>query len=104
MLTARGIASKFFTSLSLANINVNAIAQGSSERSISAVVSKNKVNEAIKICHQNFFSSLQFIDVLLIGIGGVGGALVGQIRRQQQILQQKSGVKMRIAVQSAPLR
>lgn len=96
MLTARGIASKFFTSLSLANINVNAIAQGSSERSISAVVSKNKVSEAIRICHQNFFSSLQFIDVLLIGIGGVGGALVGQIRRQQQILQQKHGVKMRI--------
>lgn len=96
MQTARGIAAKFFASLSLANINVNAIAQGSSERSISAVVSKNKVNEAIKICHQNFFTSLQFIDVLLIGIGGVGGALIDQIRRQQQILAQKRGVCIRV--------
>jgi bifunctional aspartokinase / homoserine dehydrogenase 1 len=96
MQTARGIAAKFFTSLSLANINVNAIAQGSSERSISAVVSKNKVNEAIKICHQNFFSSLQFIDVLLIGIGGVGGALIEQIRRQQPVLMQKNGVMIRV--------
>jgi aspartokinase/homoserine dehydrogenase 1 len=96
MQTARGIASKFFTSLALANINVNAIAQGSSERSISAVVSKNKVNEAIKICHQNFFSSLQFIDVLLIGCGGVGGALIEQIRKQQPVLQQKKGIKLRV--------
>ncbi|MGN1394636.1 MAG: bifunctional aspartate kinase/homoserine dehydrogenase I [Succinivibrionaceae bacterium] len=96
MQTARGIAAKFFSSLALANINVNAIAQGSSERSISAVVSKNKVNEAIKICHQNFFSSLQFIDVLLIGIGGVGGALIEQIRRQQRVLAQKSGVAIRV--------
>ncbi len=97
MLTARGVAAKFFSSLSLANINVNAIAQGSSERSISAVVSKNKVSEAIRICHQNFFSSLQFIDVFIVGVGGVGGALVGQIRRQRQLLQRKSGVQIRIA-------
>lgn len=96
MQTARGIASRFFTSLALANINVNAIAQGSSERSISAVVSKNKVNEAIKICHQNFFSSLQFIDVLLIGCGGVGGALIEQIRKQQEILKQKKGIMIRV--------
>ncbi len=96
MQTAHGIASKFFTSLALANINVNAIAQGSSERSISAVVSKNKVNEAIKICHQNFFSSLQFIDVLLIGCGGVGGALIEQIRRQQSVLASKNGIMIRV--------
>ena len=96
MQTARGIASKFFTSLALANINVNAIAQGSSERSISAVVSKNKVNEAIKICHQNFFSSLQFIDVFLIGCGGVGGALIEQIRKQQPVLKQKKGLMLRV--------
>ncbi len=96
MLTVRGIASKFFSALSLANINVNAIAQGSSERSISAVVSKNKVNEAIKICHQNFFSSVQYIDVLVIGIGGVGGALLDQIRRQQPILLKNHGLMMRV--------
>lgn len=96
MQTVKGIASKFFTSLSLANINVNAIAQGSSERSISAVVSKNKVNEAIKICHQNFFTSLQFIDVLVIGIGGVGGALLEQIRRQQSVLREQNGLSLRV--------
>ncbi len=96
MQTERGIASKFFASLALANINVNAIAQGSSERSISAVVSKNKVNEAIKICHQNFFTSLQFIDVLVIGIGGVGGALIEQIRRQQPVLAAKKGIMIRV--------
>ena len=96
MLTVRGIASKFFSALALANINVNAIAQGSSERSISAVVSRNKVSEAIKICHQNFFSSIQHIDVLVIGVGGVGGSLLEQIRRQQPVLLKNHNLMIRV--------
>ncbi len=95
MRTSKGVAARFFLSLAQGNINVVAIAQGSSERSISAVVGKGKVNEAIKACHQNFFTSTQFIDLILVGLGGVGGALLEQIRRQQPILAQQ-GIGLRV--------
>ncbi|ENY72663.1 bifunctional aspartate kinase/homoserine dehydrogenase I [Aeromonas diversa] len=95
MRTSKGMAARFFTSLAQASINIVAIAQGSSERSISAVVRAGKVAEAIKACHQNFFGSQQFIDLFMIGVGGVGEALVEQIRRQQPVLAEQ-GIGLRV--------
>lgn len=86
MKRSRGIAAKFFKALAQTNINVAAIAQGSSERSISAVVKADRVKNAIKACHQSFFNSVQYVDLILVGLGGVGGALLNQIKRQQEIL------------------
>ena len=59
------------------------------------MVGKGKVNEAIKACHQNFFTSMQYIDLILVGLGGVGGALLEQIRRQQPVLAQQ-GIGLRV--------
>ena len=86
MRTRRGVSAKFFKALAQANINVAAIAQGSSERSISAVVSSDKVKSAIRACHLSLFRTKQYIDLILVGIGGVGGALLDQITRQQKVL------------------
>ena len=95
MRTSKGMAARFFTSLAQASINIVAIAQGSSERSISAVVRSGKVAEAIKACHQNFFGSQQFIDLFVVGVGGVGAALVDQIARQQPVLaEQGTGLRV----------
>ncbi|MGY4024450.1 bifunctional aspartate kinase/homoserine dehydrogenase I [Aeromonas rivuli] len=95
MRTSKGMAARFFTSLAQASINIVAIAQGSSERSISAVVRDRKVAEAIKACHQNFFGSQQFIDLFVVGVGGVGAALVDQIARQQPVLaEQGTGLRV----------
>ncbi|HBO38224.1 MAG TPA: bifunctional aspartate kinase/homoserine dehydrogenase I, partial [Pasteurellaceae bacterium] len=52
MKQAKGIAARFFSALAQANISIVAIAQGSSERSISAVVAQNKAIEAVKSTHQ----------------------------------------------------
>jgi len=89
MRTVKWVASRFFTSLAQAQINIVAIAQGSSERSISAVIDMHCAQDAIKICHQNFFSTQRYIDLFMIGLGGVGGALIEQIRRQQEMLASK---------------
>ncbi|MGL5627702.1 MAG: aspartate kinase, partial [Plesiomonas shigelloides] len=59
MRTARGISARFFTALAQANINIVAIAQGSSERSISAVIADEKVTEAVRTCHEALFNSRQ---------------------------------------------
>ncbi|MDG2947528.1 bifunctional aspartate kinase/homoserine dehydrogenase I [Bisgaard Taxon 10/6] len=89
MRTAKGIAARFFSSLAQANISIVAIAQGSSERSISAVVPMNKAIEAVKATHQGLFSNKKSIDVFLVGVGGVGGALIEQIKQQKAFLAKK---------------
>jgi len=90
MKKEKGISARFLTALTDASINVTAIAQGSSERSISAVISEKKANEAVMACHHSFFSSTQFIDLFVIGCGGVGGALIDQIYRQQSYLAERN--------------
>lgn len=83
MRTSKGVASQFFTSLAEVNVNIVAIAQGSSERSISAVIPDDSVSEAVKACHENLFNSNHYLDVFIVGVGGVGGELVEQVKRQQ---------------------
>ncbi|MDA0127250.1 bifunctional aspartate kinase/homoserine dehydrogenase I [Vibrio sp. MarTm2] len=95
MRTSRGVASQFFSSLAEVNVNIVAIAQGSSERAISAVIPEDKISEAIKACHENLFNSKHFLDVFVVGVGGVGGELVDQIQRQQAKLAEK-GIVLRV--------
>ncbi|ASI88964.1 MULTISPECIES: bifunctional aspartate kinase/homoserine dehydrogenase I [Vibrio] len=95
MRTSRGVASQFFSSLAEVNVNIVAIAQGSSERAISAVIPEDKISEAIKACHENLFNSKHFLDVFVVGVGGVGGELVDQIQRQQAKLAEK-GIIIRV--------
>jgi len=86
MLQSKGVSARFLNALADASINVIAIAQGSSERSISAVILSKKAQAAIKACHQKFFNSNRYIDLFLIGCGGVGTELLAQIHRQTQLL------------------
>ncbi|MEN8778804.1 MAG: bifunctional aspartate kinase/homoserine dehydrogenase I [Glaciecola sp.] len=95
MKQSHGTAAKFFQALAQARINNIAIAQGSSERSISTVIEAGKAKKAIKVVHQNFFSELQCIDVFLIGCGTVGGELLRQIHKQQPVLAEKS-IRLRV--------
>lgn len=82
----RGVAAKFFSSLAQARVNIVAIAQDSSERSISVVLEQRKCTDALKVSHQNFFSHKPTIDVFLVGCGVVGSELIAQIARQQPSL------------------
>ncbi len=91
----RGVAAKFFASLAQARVNVVAIAQDSSERSISAVVEQKACQNAVKVCHENFFSHVPSIDVFLVGCGVVGSELLAQFQRQQEFLQQRN-VKLKV--------
>ncbi|MBW8192089.1 bifunctional aspartate kinase/homoserine dehydrogenase I [Neiella marina] len=85
----QGVSARFFQALAQADVNVVAIAQGSSERSVSAVVPEHRVRYAIGACHAAFFSHMQRIDAFIVGVGVVGGELLDQIKRQQQALKQQ---------------
>ena len=86
MRTHKGVAAGFFQALAQAGVNIIALAQGSSERSISAVVLQRKVPQAICACHQKFFDVQHYLDVFLVGCGNVGAGLLEQIRQQQAVL------------------
>ncbi|CDF99825.1 bifunctional aspartate kinase/homoserine dehydrogenase I [Avibacterium paragallinarum] len=89
MRQAKGIAAHFFSALAQANISIVAIAQGSSERSISAVVPQNKAIEAVKATHQALFNNKKVVDIFLVGVGGVGGELIEQVKNQRDYLAKK---------------
>jgi aspartokinase/homoserine dehydrogenase 1 len=52
-----GIAGKLFDSLGRNNININAIAQGASERNISCVIDAAHQGRALNAIHQAFFEA-----------------------------------------------
>lgn len=77
-----GIAARFFGTLGRAGINIRAIAQGSSERNISAVVDSVESTRALRAVHSGFYLSAKTISIGLIGPGTVGGTLLRQIEKQ----------------------
>ncbi len=86
MRTHKGVAGKFFQALAQANVNIVAIAQGSSERSISTVIEMRKTKHAIAACHQSFFDVQHYLDLFLVGCGNVGAGLLEQIKQQAEML------------------
>lgn len=95
MRHSKGMAAKFFSALAQARVNNVAIAQGSSERSISTVVENRKAKKAVKVIHENFFSNLHTIDAFLVGCGTVGAELLAQISKQQQSLLERH-IRLRV--------
>ncbi|MCQ2249038.1 MAG: bifunctional aspartate kinase/homoserine dehydrogenase I [Treponema sp.] len=86
MKQKRGVAGTFFDSLASRDINILAIAQGSAERSISAVINASDGDVAVRVVHQFFFNTVQSIQVYAFGVGTIGGTMVDQIRDQHDAL------------------
>ena len=93
-----GISGKMFGNLGRNGVNVRAIAQGSSERNISAVISNNDVKKAINVLHEEFFETMyKEVNLFVAGVGNVGGKLLDQILQQQQYLLQNLYLKINVA-------
>ncbi|MBT78570.1 MAG: bifunctional aspartate kinase/homoserine dehydrogenase I [Chromatiales bacterium] len=91
-----GISAKFFGTLGAAGINVKAIAQGSSERNISAVISQADETRALRAVHSGFYLSAKTISIGLIGPGNVGGKLLDQMALQAGQLRADFGLDFRL--------
>lgn len=92
-----GISGKMFGALGRNGINIRAIAQGSTERNISAVITSKDVKKAVNILHETFFETeYTQINVFLTGAGNVGSKLLQQIKQQQQLLQEKLKLQINI--------
>jgi len=91
-----GTAAKFFGTLGAAGINIKAIAQGSSERNISAVINNEDETRALRAAHSGFYLSTKTISVGLIGPGNVGGLLLDQIAAQAERLRTEFSLDFRV--------
>lgn len=96
MAGTKGVAGAFFSSLGKASINVKAIAQGSSERNISAVIKGENSRSALRALHAAFFLSKQALSVGLIGPGNIGGTLLDQIKTEKERLKSSFDLDIRI--------
>jgi aspartokinase/homoserine dehydrogenase 1 len=91
-----GISGTFFGALGKAHVNVRAIAQGSSERNISAVILEKDAKKALRTLHAGFFLSNQALSVGVFGPGNIGGTLLDQIGHEVRRLKSDFGVDIRI--------
>jgi len=91
-----GIAARFFGTLGRAGINIRAIAQGSSERNISAVVDSDDATRALRAVHSGFYLSAKTISIGLIGPGTVGKTLLQQIEKQSARLAKEFNLDLRV--------
>ncbi len=104
MAQTPGVAARVFACLGARGINVMAIAQGSSELSISVAVDESHVPEAIQAIHAEFglhrtdtgVDSPAGFDLLLLGCGQIGRRLIQLLRDRREHIRQRFGLEVRV--------
>ena len=97
MKNQSGASGKMFDALGREGINIRAIAQGSSEKNVSAVLHTEDVNDAIRAIHAEFFStSANRVNLFIAGYGTVSKALVSIIYARKKSIEERLGKEIAI--------
>ena len=97
MKNHQGISGKMFSSLGKNNVNIRAIAQGASERNISAVIASKDVKKALNTLHERFFEvETKQVNLFITGVGNVGERLVEQIKQQAKYVKENLHINLRV--------
>ena len=97
MKSHQGISGRMFRTLGKNNINIRAIAQGASERNISAVIVEKDVKKALNVLHERFFEDRnKQLNVFITGVGNVGERLVEQIKQQKKYLKDQLKINLKV--------
>lgn len=91
-----GIAGTMMKALGRCGINLLAIAQGSSERNISVVVTEGEANAAVKALHEAFAQNRKKVNLVLIGNGNVGKDFIRLVGQQADLIRQKLKINPQI--------
>lgn len=92
-----GVSGKMFGAIGRNGVNIRAIAQGSSERNISAVIAATDVKKAINVLHEEFFeTTYKQLNLFIAGTGNVGSKLLAQLDQQQKYLQEHLRLQVRV--------
>ncbi|REE81780.1 aspartate kinase [Lutibacter oceani] len=97
MKSHQGISGKMFSTLGKNNVNIRAIAQGASEKNISAVIAHKDIKKALNTLHSEFFENqTKQLNLFVVGVGNVGGKLLDQIKQQQTYLLKNLRLQVRV--------
>ncbi|MGB1122188.1 MAG: ACT domain-containing protein, partial [Flavobacteriales bacterium] len=98
MERAIGVSGRAFKALADAEVNIRAIAQGSTERNISIVVDTSDVPEALRALHRAFFHQPvdPCIQVFCAGVGQVGRAFLQQWAATKSAFESKLGCEIKL--------
>jgi aspartokinase/homoserine dehydrogenase 1 len=97
MKNHQGLSGQMFSALGQNNVNIRAIAQGSSEKNISAVINKKDAKKALNILHEQFFEErIKQLNLFVTGVGNVGKRFLAQVQQQKKFL--KENLKLNIRV------
>ena len=90
MKNHQGLSGQMFSALGRNNVNVRAIAQGSSEKNISAVIHKNDAKKALNTLHEQFFEEkTKQLNLFITGVGNVGEKFLAQLEKQTHFLRKE---------------
>lgn len=97
MRSHTGVSGRMFSTLGHNGVNIRAIAQGSSERNISAIISSSDVRKAVNTLHEEFFSDgNKQINIFIAGVGTVGSKLLAQIAQQYEHIAEDLRLNLRV--------
>jgi aspartokinase/homoserine dehydrogenase 1 len=91
-----GVSGRFFSALGDAKINIMAIAQGSSERNISAVVRTEDSTRALRAVHAAFRLSHTTIRIAIIGMNLLGESLLRLLESQRRYLRSTFDIDLQV--------
>ncbi|WP_298763419.1 bifunctional aspartate kinase/homoserine dehydrogenase I [uncultured Polaribacter sp.] len=97
MKNYQGLSGQMFSALGKNNVNVRAIAQGSSEKNISAVINKFDAKKALNTLHEQFFEEkTKQLNLFVTGVGNVGERFLAQLEQQKRFLKENLKLKIRV--------
>lgn len=92
-----GVSGRMFSAMGRNGVNIRAIAQGSSEKNISAVIATKDVRKAINVLHEEFFeTTYKQVNLFITGTGNVGAKLLDQLNQQMKFLQDQMRLNVRV--------
>ena len=99
-----GVAGRVLGALGARGVNVQAIAQGASELNLTLAVDAAEVDVAIAAIHHAFGlhrrdtgeDNAQTLDLVLLGMGRIGRALVGLLRERSDAIGRRYGLTPRV--------
>jgi bifunctional aspartokinase / homoserine dehydrogenase 1 len=101
MKNHQGLSGRMFSTLGKNNVNIRAIAQGASERNISAVINERDVKKALNTLHENFFEeNTKQLNLFVMGVGNVGEKFIEQIHQQKKFLKENLKINLRVVALS----
>ncbi|WP_435261901.1 bifunctional aspartate kinase/homoserine dehydrogenase I [Tenacibaculum sp. nBUS_03] len=97
MKNHQGLSGQMFSALGKNNVNIRAIAQGASQKNISAVIDSNDAKKGLNTLHEQFFEEkIKQLNLFVTGVGNVGERFLAQIHQQKLYLREHLKMNIRV--------